>query len=161
MASAAELGVRPPGGVFDGVDRRAGQKEHAGDLPTTFGIHQVENDIALVQTAGPDDHRRLDPGQLAGQDAFGSLPFRSVRPEEGGSRENRGCLAKVDAVQAGPTDRSPRADAAAGLYANARIVAVNGRRVRRCLVASRTIRTVPPQKVSLNITPVAPASSTA
>ena len=50
---------------------------------------------------------------------------------------------------------------AASFDTDAGVVAVNGGRAGKLRVASRTMRTVPPANDSLNITPVAPASSTA
>ncbi len=129
---------------LDRVDRRAGQEQDVLGDPLRFQVLQVEDQVALVERAGAGDHRGVDAGDRPREGLFRGVPFRAVGADVRRAGPHRGRLAEIDAVEPGQ-EVDHLAPDAAGLGADARRY---GRRSpadwRRFLVASRTIRTVPP-----------------
>jgi len=62
-------------GILDRIDGRAGQQQDGLGQPALFGVNQIQNNVALVQSTGPSDHGGPNAGDVACQYSLGSLPL--------------------------------------------------------------------------------------
>lgn len=93
---SAPLRIMIPLRVFNRIDRRTGQVQDAVSHSAFFHIHQVQDDVPLIQTLRPRDHCRFDPRQTLTERRFGGQPFLTAKPQKRRSGLYRRDLAQVD-----------------------------------------------------------------